>query len=152
MSHADCFSRPPEHMRRGLINKAYDKPFYIRKFTFTFTWLRLLFFLSILLNDSTHAPPYPLPTSFPHIFPSENNNFRARSTPLFTSLSTTPRTSKLFRAYAKFVEANMDLGNSVGLDRDETKELVNELWRIADGYDGEGSDDTEVDDVGEDEG
>ena len=140
-------------MRRGLINKAYGEPFYIRKFTFAFTWLRLLFFSSILLNDSTHAPPYPLPTSFPHIFPSASNNSRAHSIPLFTSLSTTPRTSKLFRAYAKFVEANVDLGNLVGLDRDETKELVNELWRIADGYDGESSDDdTEVDDVGEDEG
>lgn len=44
----------------------------------------------------------------------------------------------------------MDLGGSVGLDRDEMKELVNELWRIADGYDGEGSTDTEIDDVGED--
>ena len=44
----------------------------------------------------------------------------------------------------------MDLGHSVGLDRDEMKELVNELWRIADGYDGESSDGTEIDDVGED--
>ena len=44
----------------------------------------------------------------------------------------------------------MDLGHSVGMDRDEMKELVNELWRIADGYDGESSTDTEIDDAGED--
>ena len=43
----------------------------------------------------------------------------------------------------------MDLGDSVGLDRDEMKELVNELWGIADGYDdGEIG---QVDNVGEDE-
>lgn len=155
MSHADCFFRPSLHMSRGLSSKVYNDPSYIRThLSFTSARLRLQSYSLIGLNDSTHAPPYPLPTSFPHIFPSTYTNSRAESIPLFTSLSTTPRTSKLFRSYAKFVEANVDLGDAVGLDRDEMKELGNELWGIADGYDdGENCDDVEtgVDDIGEDE-
>lgn len=37
----------------------------------------------------------------------------------------------------------MDSGDAVGLDRDEMKELGNELWRIADGYNGESGGDGE---------
>ena len=74
-----------------------------------------------------------------------------RAVPLFTSLSTTPRTASLFRRYATFVEANLGAGVN-GLDRDEMKELGNDLWRVCDGYDGEDGDGAAVEgDYGEDE-
>ncbi|KAF7969428.1 hypothetical protein HWV62_27377 [Athelia sp. TMB] len=86
---------------------------------------------------STHAPLYPIPSSFPPIFPPTAPEKRARAVPLFTSLSTIPRTAALFRRHATFVEANLGAGAAGGLDRDEMKELGNDLWRVCDGYDGE---------------
>ncbi|KAF7976565.1 hypothetical protein HWV62_6233 [Athelia sp. TMB] len=107
--------------------------------------LREPFFLS------THAPLYPLPTSFPPIFPTAPEK-RAHTIPLFTSLSTTPRTAALLRRHATFVEANLGAGGGTGLDRDEMKELGNDLWRVCDGYDGEdGGGAAEEGDYGEDE-
>ncbi|KIM89767.1 hypothetical protein PILCRDRAFT_767219 [Piloderma croceum F 1598] len=101
--------------------------------------------------SSTHAPPYPLPNSFPRIFTSN----RSRTMPLFTSMSTTPRTSSLFRSYARFIEANLGMGGDEGMNRDEMKELGNDLWRICDGFgdsDGPGGEeDDNRDELGEDE-
>lgn len=102
-------------------------------------------------SRSTHTPPYPLPTSFPRIF--RPRDLRCHEIPLFTSLSTTPRTSSLFRTYARFIETNLDLGSANGLDRDEMKELGNDLWVICDGFDDTNGDEGEdaVDEYGEDE-
>jgi len=97
---------------------------------------------------STHAPPYPIPTSFPHIFTLDRT--RARTVPLFTSLRTTPVTASLFRTCARFVETNLDIGDAVGLDRDEMKELANDLWGICDGF-GDSDGDEVLDELGEDE-
>lgn len=80
----------------------------------------------------THAPLYPLPTSFPPIFTIDPTYPRA--TPLFTSLRTTPRTSSLFCTFARFVETNLEIGNTEGLDKDDMKELGNDLWGICDGF------------------
>ncbi|KZP14004.1 tubulin nucleotide-binding domain-like protein [Athelia psychrophila] len=110
---------------------------------------------------STHAPLYPIPTSFPAIFPAPSPTpLRVRAVPLFTSLSTTPRTSALFHRYAAFVDSQATLnmsnggvnggnGDGCGMDRDEIKELSEALWGICDGYDGE--EPVNEDDHGEDE-
>ena len=49
-------------------------------------------------------------------------------------MSTTPRTSSLFRSYARFIEANLGMGGDEGMNRDEMKELGNDLWCICDGF------------------
>lgn len=95
-----------------------------------------------------HSTAYPLPTSFPRIF--ESNHPKADTVSLFTSLSTTPRTYALFSTYARFVETHLDFGGAVGLDRDEMKELGNDLWAICDGY-GDTDADVAEDELGEDE-
>ena len=97
----------------------------------------------------THAPPYPLHNSFPHIFTIDRSH--TRTIPLFTSLSTTPRTSSLFSTFARFVEANLDIGDVEGLGKDEMKELGNDLWGICDGF-GDGDEGrVDWDELGEDE-
>jgi hypothetical protein len=67
-------------------------------------------------------------------------------------LSTTPKTSSLFRTYARFVEGNLDLGTDEGMDRDEMKELANDLWGICDAFgDTDGGGDGGGNELGEDE-
>jgi len=99
----------------------------------------------------THAPPYPLHNSFPRVFAI--NRAHTRTIPLFTSLSTTPRTSSLFRTFARFVEVNLHNGDEEGLDKDDMKELGNDLWGIIDGFgDTDGNDGrVDWDELGEDE-
>jgi len=67
-------------------------------------------------------------------------------------MSTTSRTSSLFRTYARFVEANLAMGRDEGMDRDEMKELGNDLWCICDGFgDMDGGEGVDNDELGEDE-
>jgi hypothetical protein len=70
-------------------------------------------------------------------------------------MSTTPRTSSLFRSYARFIDTNLGMGEDEGMDRDEMKELGNDLWCICDGFgDGDGpwgEEGENGDELGEDE-
>lgn len=114
-------------------------------------------------HPSVHAPAYPLPTSFPSFFKSPRLNASGRggllaptrSAPLFTSVVTGSGTADLFSTYARFVEdcvrRKADVG--VGVDRDELRDLGNDLWTLhdnfADGNTGLGGNDD--DSMGEDE-
>jgi len=98
--------------------------------------------------SSYDLPHYPLPTSFPKIFPNPSS----RTVSTFTSVSITPRMSSLFRAYARFIEQNLSSGAAEGLNADEMKELANDLWVICDGYeDDSGGADIHNGELGEDE-
>ncbi|KIJ66438.1 hypothetical protein HYDPIDRAFT_87038 [Hydnomerulius pinastri MD-312] len=100
----------------------------------------------------THAPAYPVPTSFPAIFPGP----RPKSLKLVSSLSTSPSIAGSLSSYASFVESAAKRRDgallSMGLEDDDMKELANALWEIVDAFSGE-EDDNEngSEDFGEDE-
>jgi hypothetical protein len=119
-------------------------------FLASYVWIIVIRSERLLTTSAcrTHAPLYPLPTSFPRILKLDGT--RERTIPLFTSLRTTPQTSSLFRTFARFVETNLDLGELQDLDRDDMKELGNDLWGICDGF-GDNDGDEILDVLGEDE-
>lgn len=98
-----------------------------------------------------HLPSYPIPTSFPPIFP----NPRPKTLKLISSLSTSPSTGGQLSSYAHFVENAAKRRHSallaMGLEEDEVRELVSALWGIVDEYgdDEDGGDLSEG--MGEDE-
>lgn len=108
----------------------------------------------------THAPAYPLPASFP-TFPLGKNNLIRRpgvlaTTPVLSSIAISTSTAALFASYARLVEQCLRRVSSTdvipGVDRDEMKELANDLWTLHDGYvDDEYVVDDEGDSRGEDE-
>ncbi|KAG9313940.1 tubulin nucleotide-binding domain-like protein [Chiua virens] len=81
-----------------------------------------------------HLPSYPIPTSFPPIFPDT----QPTTLKSVSSMSTTPSTSGHLSDYAHFVENAAKRRDSallaMGLEEDELKELVSDLWDIVDGY------------------
>ncbi|TFK66396.1 hypothetical protein BDN72DRAFT_800024 [Pluteus cervinus] len=111
-----------------------------------------------------HAPAYPIPTSFPPFFQASNPSAQggdvASSGPhdaqIISSLNTNSGTAALFAEYAAFVEEyakhpkNLD---GIGIDLDEMKDLVNDLWTINDTLaDGESTHmQSDADDLGEDD-
>ncbi|KAJ8584484.1 tubulin nucleotide-binding domain-like protein [Rhizopogon salebrosus TDB-379] len=94
------------------------------------------------LMYSTHAPAYPVPTSFPSIF----LHTKPRALRMTSSLLTAPSTSTQLMGYARFVEQTARTRRSdgalmnMGLESDDVKELVSALWEIVDGYGLEGED------------
>jgi hypothetical protein len=82
----------------------------------------------------------------------------ARSTPMFSSITTSSQTADLFFEYSTFIENCVKRKSAVhvtvGLDMDEMKDLVNDLWTLHDNY-GDGGDGVRgIDDaysLGEDE-
>ncbi|KAF8648203.1 hypothetical protein AX16_006342 [Volvariella volvacea WC 439] len=107
------------------------------------------------------APAYPLPTSFPPFFTYPDPSAQAvpsqlilpKSAKVMSTLGTTSATSTLFSGYARFAEGctkhthDMD---ALGIDVDELRDLVNDLWTIHDNF----SDDrasSVADSIGEDE-
>jgi hypothetical protein len=70
-----------------------------------------------------------------------------------SSLSTSSTTARTLAAYAKFVDGVVRAGRVevAGVERDEMRELVGELWTLADGYDGEEGSGGEEEGRGEDE-
>ncbi|KAJ3824552.1 Misato segment II tubulin-like domain-containing protein [Lentinula raphanica] len=106
---------------------------------------------------STHAPAYPLPSSFPDIFRDEGilanhrkgqherHSSASPSTTSFTSLRANSGTATMVAEYAKYAQACVDrrkTGLLPGLIEtlDDVKELVNDLWTIHDAYSDSNSD------------
>lgn len=81
-----------------------------------------------------HLPSYPIPTSFPPIFPDA----RPKALRVISSLSTSPSTGGQLSSYAHFVESAAKRHDSallaMGLEDDEVRELVSALWDIVDEY------------------
>ncbi|KAF9245655.1 tubulin domain-containing protein [Melanogaster broomeanus] len=81
-----------------------------------------------------HLPSYPIPTSFPSIFPGP----RPKVLRMMSSLSTSPSMATSLSSYVTFVESKAKRHDSallaMGLEDDEVRELVNALWDIVDGY------------------
>ncbi|KAF9225313.1 tubulin nucleotide-binding domain-like protein [Gyrodon lividus] len=99
-----------------------------------------------------HLPSYPIPTSFPSIFPGS----RPKTLKMMSSLSTSPSMATSLSSYASFVESTVKRRDSallsMGLEDDEVKELVNALWEIVDGYgENEDGDGRSSENLGEDE-
>ncbi|KAE9407478.1 tubulin nucleotide-binding domain-like protein [Gymnopus androsaceus JB14] len=101
------------------------------------------------LAMSIHAPGYPLPSSFPDIFNDQGilwdyrqQNTKGKTPPsasMFTTLANCSGTAGMFADYAKFIQACVDRrkpGVLTGLieNLDDMKQLVNDLWKIHDGY------------------
>lgn len=79
---------------------------------------------------------------------------RAPTVRVLSSLCTTPHTARLFGAYAQAVEEcaahRPTVLETMGVERDEAKELKDVLWALRDGYAGaEGV--VEEPELGEDE-
>ncbi|KAF8639297.1 hypothetical protein AX17_001608 [Amanita inopinata Kibby_2008] len=98
-----------------------------------------------IVTSSTNAPAYPLPSSYPSIFKNTDfvtSPYRTDPAPTprvaaLSSICATSKTSRMFSAYADFVERCLKSGAidaSVGIDADETRELVNDLWTLHDSY------------------
>ncbi|KAF8559903.1 tubulin nucleotide-binding domain-like protein [Imleria badia] len=81
-----------------------------------------------------HLPSYPIPTSFPPIFPDA----RPKVLKMISSLSTSPSTAGQLSRYAHFVESAAKRRDSAllatGLEEDEVRDLVSALWDIVDEY------------------
>jgi len=99
--------------------------------------------------STTHALAHPLPSSYPAIlhesdFLDSSYKGSHHHAPLavsaFSSISTSNGTAKMFSTYAQFIQRTQRQGSavysSVGLEADELRELINDLWTLHDGYEG----------------
>ncbi|KAM5532691.1 hypothetical protein V8D89_013660 [Ganoderma adspersum] len=110
---------------------------------------------------SIHAPPYPTPTSFPHIvspdLPLALDRVALRHN-VYSELVTSSAPARLFSGYAHLaqecVDRRAEVVTKMGLEFDEVRELKDELWALCDRYaaadEGGGMEDEEVE-MGEDE-
>ncbi|KIK97683.1 hypothetical protein PAXRUDRAFT_135797 [Paxillus rubicundulus Ve08.2h10] len=99
-----------------------------------------------------HLPSYPIPTSFPSIFPGP----RPKALKMMSSLSTSPSIAGSLSSFASFVESMAKRRDralsAVGLEEDEVRELANALWGLVDGYgENEDGDGHSSENLGEDE-
>ncbi|SJL14424.1 uncharacterized protein ARMOST_17881 [Armillaria ostoyae] len=92
------------------------------------------------LHDITHAPAYPAPPAFvPFLRPQSPLSWsRSGPTPveMFSSVSTSSGTARMFADYAKFVDSTLrrrTLG-VVSDEIDDLKELANDLWTVHDNF------------------
>ncbi|KAG6907553.1 hypothetical protein DXG01_008539 [Tephrocybe rancida] len=101
--------------------------------------------------STTHAASYPIPTSFPAFFISAEGTSSARkgilSRPencsIFSSLSTSARTSRLFSSHATAIDAYLKRKPAIealGFDGDDLRDLANDLWTLHDNFGGENND------------
>ncbi|GLB45716.1 putative tubulin domain containing protein [Lyophyllum shimeji] len=108
-----------------------------------------------------HAPPYPIPTSYPAFFKPADDGMPARKgifaqpvqTSVFSSLSTSTQTAHLFSSYAAAIEAYLKrkpTDQALGFENDELRDLVNDLWTLHDNFN-DGGEDGESSLLGEDE-
>ncbi|KAF8634727.1 hypothetical protein AX15_000741 [Amanita polypyramis BW_CC] len=94
--------------------------------------------------SSVHAFAYPLPSSYPAIFGSSYFTpppYKGKHAPptisVLSSISNNSGTANMFLAYAEYVQNALRLGRvdaSMGLETDEFKDLVNDLWTLHDNY------------------
>ncbi|KAJ6554978.1 Misato segment II tubulin-like domain-containing protein [Mycena vulgaris] len=113
--------------------------------------------------SSTHAAAYPLPTSFPAFFSSDDRLStngpsgllsRPRSTSVFASIGATSGTAAFFSGYAIFLEdctRRKIAVENAGIDLDEMGDLANDLWTLHDNAGGETDGTSDADVRGEDE-
>lgn len=88
----------------------------------------------------THAPAYPAPPAFVPFLRPKNPLSLSRSGPtpveMFSSVSTSSGTARMFADYAKFVDSTLrrrTLG-VVSDEIDDLKELANDLWTVHDNF------------------
>jgi hypothetical protein len=123
---------------------------YRRKFFFSCDSLALSPLIWLAGDQSTHALAHPLPSSYPAIFHESDfldSSYKGDHAPLavsaFSSISTNNGIAKMFSTYAKSIQSVQRQGSavysSVGLEADEVRELINDLWTLHDGYEGAGA-------------
>ncbi|KAK0451190.1 mtDNA inheritance protein Dml1 [Desarmillaria tabescens] len=97
----------------------------------------------------THAPAYPAPPAFvPFLRPQSPLSWsRSGPTPveLFSSVSTSSGTARMFADYAKFVDSTLRRRtlSFVSDDIEDLKELANDLWTVYDNFSTEDEDSME---------
>ncbi|KAK0472827.1 mtDNA inheritance protein Dml1 [Armillaria luteobubalina] len=96
----------------------------------------------------THAPAYPAPPAFvPFLRPTNPLSWsRSGPTPveMFSSVSTSSGTARMFADYAKFVDSTLrrrTLG-VVSDEMDDLKELANDLWTVHDNFSTDGDEES----------
>lgn len=103
-----------------------------------------------LFVSRARAPAYPIPTSFPPFFQSSTDDqnqqnqtadsepsFKPHTVEVLSSANTSAASADLFANYAKLADSSWkraDIINAVGLDRDELKDLANDLWTLGDNF------------------
>lgn len=119
--------------------------------------------ISTYVAKRFYAPPYPAPTTYPlfsetvAIGRSSHPGILTRPCASFSSIATSSSSATLLSAYAISIETCLKrrpVEEAVGIDKDELKELANDLWSLHDNFnDGDGSmqDDNDADCFGEDE-
>ncbi|PFH48792.1 hypothetical protein AMATHDRAFT_64624 [Amanita thiersii Skay4041] len=109
--------------------------------------------------SSITAPAYPLPSSYPSIFresdfvgagvvipqmdkraPPQHHLRQSMSLPpavsVLSSISTSSEIAMLFAGYAEHIQKSLGRGATAGgIDADETRELISDLWTLHDSYD-----------------
>ncbi|RDB18272.1 Protein dml-1 [Hypsizygus marmoreus] len=97
-----------------------------------------------------HAPPYPIPTSYPSFFKAADGKNSRRpgiltrpvEISMFSSLSAGSGSAHLFSAYATAMETCLQrkfAAENIGIDSDDLKELATDLWTLHDNFgDGDG--------------
>lgn len=90
---------------------------------------------SHLFVPSCHAPSVALPTSFPALFKQKSNNSTVK---VFSTLQTGSKSASTFSAYASLVVdclgKHAAVVSRMGLETDDIRELRDNLWTLADGY------------------
>ncbi|KAF8225980.1 tubulin nucleotide-binding domain-like protein [Tricholoma matsutake] len=94
-----------------------------------------------------HAPPYPIPTTYPlfsdtvSTSTSSHPGILTRPCALFSSIASSSSTGTLFSTYAISIEGCLKRGpiaETVGMDKDELRELANDLWSLHDNFHDDG--------------
>lgn len=113
-----------------------------------------------------HLTSYPIPTSYPAFFKAADGVrsyhpgilSRPVQCPMFSSVSTSSGTARLFSAYATAIETCLKRklsAQAIGIDGDDLRDLVNDLWTLHDNFDDGGDTGRAADDAanvfGEDE-
>lgn len=94
--------------------------------------------------STINAPAHPLPSSYPAIFRESDfvdPPYKGKDAPpavsVISSIYTGSGTAKMFSTYAQFLQTAQRSGfscSSVGLETDEVRELIDDLWALHDGY------------------
>ena len=89
-------------------------------------------------RHSSHSATYPLPSSYPAFFVDRETEERENAVQVVTSVACSTNMSEILATYARGIEAEVKTAesNSDSTERDELKELANDLWGMSDNYGG----------------
>ncbi|PPQ91103.1 hypothetical protein CVT25_013141 [Psilocybe cyanescens] len=98
----------------------------------------ILFRIPSDLQSSVHASAFPLPNSFPEFHNTEEveKKKNPETVEVYSSLSSSSNTSKIFEKYALFIETCIKRRTtstaSIDIHLDDLKDLANDLWTMHD--------------------